>query len=258
MKKPARANEYTGVPGTGSGYDAAMMTEEVEGMTTKERSRARDWGGIVPALQGQGRALWPVMLLIYAPLAIAFGIVIVVRLRTGIAIAEFTRDPLGFTEIPVYTGVLSNLGVVIWAGAAAICLFSYGVDRSRTGGASPHFLLAGGLLTLLLMFDDLYMLHEVVLPEHAGIPQNVVYVTYIILVLGFLAWFHKTILQSHYLLLLLALAGLGFSIGVDRIASLVSVPGLYVFEDGAKLFGIVSWSTYFVLVSAHRLVRATD
>ncbi len=51
------------------------MTGEIEGMTTKERSRAREWGGFVPALQRQGRTLWPVMLLIYAPLAIAFGIV---------------------------------------------------------------------------------------------------------------------------------------------------------------------------------------
>jgi hypothetical protein len=57
---------------------------------------------------------------------------------------------------------------------------------------------------------------------------------------------------------MLALAGLGLSIGVDLIASLVSLPGLYVFEDGAKLFGIVSWAAYFVLVSARRIVAGAD
>ena len=229
--------------------------EEVKDMTTEERTRSLTWGDLVSAQRRQLRALRPVMLLIYTPLAIAFGIVIAVRIRTGIAIAEFTRDPLGFTDIPVYTGVLSNLGAVIWSGAAAVCFFSYGISQTRAGGgASPHFLLAGGLITLLLLLDDFFMLHEVVFPEHVGIPEDVVYTTYAVLLLGFLVWFRATILQTDYLLLALGLAGLGFSIGVDLIASMVSLPGLYVFEDGAKLFGIVSWAAYFVLVSARRIV----
>ena len=209
-------------------------------MTTKERIRSLRWRDAVSAQRRQWHALRPVMLLIYTPLVIAFVIVVAIRIRTGIAIAEFTRDPLGFTEIPVYTGVLSNLGAVIWSGAAAVCFFSYGVNRSRAGGgASPHFLVAGGLVTLLLLLDDLFMLHEVVFPEHAGIPEDVVYTTYAMVLVGFLVWYRATIMQTEYVLLMLALAGLGLSIGVDLIASLISLPGLYVFEDGAKLFGIV-------------------
>jgi hypothetical protein len=144
---------------------------------------------------------------------------------------------------------------MIWSGAVAICFFSYCLIRARgAGGASPHFLLAGGLITLMLLLDDFFQLHEVAFPEYAGISEDVAYTTYALLLLGFLVWFRTTILQTDFLLLGLGLAGLAFSIGVDLIASLVSLPGLYVFEDGAKLFGIVSWAAYFVLVSSRQIV----
>ena len=216
------------------------------------------WGDAVAAQRRQWRTLRSVMLLIYTPLVIAFGVVVAVRIRTGIAIAEFTRDPLGFTDIPVYTGVLSNLGAVIWSGTAAVCFFSYGLIRARSaGGAALNFLLVGGAITVLLLLDDLFMLHEVVFPEYVGVAEDVVYATYALLLLWFLIWFRATILQTDFLLLALALAAIGFSIGVDFIAPIVSIPGLYVFEDGAKLFGIVSWAAYFVLASAH-YVMAED
>lgn len=225
---------------------------------TTERTRSIRWGDALSSQRRQWRDLRSLMVLIYAPLAVTFGIVIAVRLRTGIAIAEFTRDPLGFTGIPVYTGLLSNLGAVIWSGAAAVCFFSYGITRSRVArGAGSHFLLAAGLVTTLLLADDLFQLHEVVFPEHAGIPQNVAYGTYAAVLVGFLVWYRGTILGTDFLLLALAFAGFGVSIGVDVIAAMVSVPGIYVFEDGAKLFGIVSWAAYFVLVSA-RQVAAVD
>lgn len=194
------------------------------------------------------------MLLIYTPVVIAFAILILIRIRTGIAIAEFTRDPLGFTGLPVYKGLVSNLGVIIWAGAAAVCFFSYSVVRARsTGGGRSHFLLFAGLVTVLLTLDDLFMLHEVVFPEHLGVPQNIVYATHVFLLLSFLVWYRSTILQTGFLLLALAFVGFGVSVGVDFIAPMVSVPGLYIFEDGGKLFGIVSWSAYFTLVSARHV-----
>lgn len=225
----------------------------------KERTQPLRWEAIVSAQRRQWHALRPVMPLIYAPLVIVFGIVIAVRIRTGIAIAEFTRDPLGFTDIPVYTGVLSNLGAIIWSATAAVCFFTFGVIGARSAdGANPTFLFAGGLVTLMLLLDDLYMLHDVVFPEQIGIVEDVTYATYAVVIVGFLVWFRASILQTDFLLLALAIAGLGFSSGVELIASLVSLPGLYVFEDGAKLFGIVSWAAYFVLASARHIIPGED
>lgn len=196
------------------------------------------------------------MLMIYIPVAILFLIAILIRLITGIAIAEFTRDPLGFTGIPVYTGSISNLGVMIWSGAVAICFFSWSILRSvAVADQTTKLLLAGGIVTLVLALDDLFMLHEVVFPDNLGVPEEIVYASYAALILWLLIAFRKTILQSSFLLLVLAILGFGISIASDAVAPYVAIPAMYLFEDGGKLFGIVSWASYFTLVSARHIIQ---
>lgn len=39
-----------------------------------------------------------------------------------VSLVEMTRDPLNTLDAPVYTGSISNLGVLVWVGSAAICL----------------------------------------------------------------------------------------------------------------------------------------
>lgn len=225
-------------------------------MSSQKRAGLPSWNDIVSALRHQALALRPVLLAIYLPVVVLFGITIIIRLETGIAIAEFTRDPLGFTGIPVYTGSISNLGVMIWTGGAAICLFTWGIMRNRAkGDLTPPFLLYAGLFTLLLTLDDLFMLHEVVFPEELGIPEEVTYATYVILAVGLVVLFRSVILESNFLLLLLALVFLGISIVVDFFQGMISVPGWYLWEDGSKLFGIVSWTAYFISVCAQYIRR---
>lgn len=143
---------------------------------------------------------------------------------------------------------------MIWSGAAAICLFSYGLLRSRSvQDQTSRFLLAGGIVTLILALDDLFMLHEVVFPDNLGVPEEIVYGTYAALILWLVVAFRKIILRTSFLLLILALAGFGLSVGSDAIAPYVAIPGMYLLEDGGKLFGIVSWSAYFTLVGARHI-----
>lgn len=143
---------------------------------------------------------------------------------------------------------------MIWSGAAAICLFSYGLLRSRSvQDQTSRFLLAGGIVTLILALDDLFMLHEVVFPDNLGVPEEIVYGTYAALILWLVVAFRKIILRTSFLLLILALAGFGLSVGSDAIAPYVAIPGMYLLENGGKLFGIVSWSAYFTLVGARHI-----
>ncbi len=65
------------------------------------------------------------------------------------------------------------------------------------------------------------------------------------------------ILRTEFLLLVLAFLGLGLSVVIDLVATVIELPGSYVFEDGGKLFGIVGWTAYFVLVSAREVTAAT-
>lgn len=185
------------------------------------------------------------LLQVYIPTMLALGLVGVANLTTGIKISVFTRDPIQVLDGPIYTGVLSNVGILLWAATAAITLFCGDfLRRNRPyAGWSPFLLSAGGLTTLLLL-DDLFLFHEVLFPEYLNIHERALPVTYGLLMVLFLVYFRNTIWRTNALILILALGFFGLSIGID----IVDIPfrGIHLFEDGSKLLGIVSWGTYFI------------
>lgn len=214
----------------------------------------RKAGSIRPYVTKQWNELKATILIILAATALVLGTLVVIRMTTGIAIADFTRDPLGFTEYPWYKGAVSNLGIIIWSGAAAVCFFAYALGRrSVRWPQHARFLLTGGLITTLLVLDDLYMLHEVVFPDEIGIPERAVYATYMLILLVFVTRFRAIILRNDPLLLIGAFAGLGLSVLMDIVASHVAIPGSYIFEDGGKFFGILCWTAFLVRASARFL-----
>jgi hypothetical protein len=147
-----------------------------------------------------------------------------------------------------YIGFVSQLGILLWAAAAAVCFFCAKVVSK----AHPlkKFLLVSGLLTLMLGMDDAFLLHEAVFP-HIGVPEKVVLGAYCILGLLYVIRFQRVIETTAYVLLWLALAGFAASVALDVLPP----PGVnpYLFEDGAKLLGIVAWMSYFLSVGAAAL-----
>lgn len=113
------------------------------------------------------------------------------------------------------------------------------------------FLRNVGALTVVLMLDDLLQLHESVIPDLIGASELLVYAA-----LGvWAAWifwrFRATVLQSEYLILLLAVGFGSISVVVDMF-ELISGRAT-VAEDGAKLLAISFWLLYFWRVSRDAL-----
>lgn len=210
---------------------------------------------ILSSLGAQLRSLRRVLFLIYAPVVLTLVTMVLIRVTTGFPMADLTRDPLAVVQEPVYIGAVSNLGVLIWAAAATICFFSYAVGRDRSApNSNSRFLLYGGLITVMLLLDDFFMLHEVVFPDYVGIPENLVYAIYISLIAWFLVWYRRRILEhTTFLLLILALSGFGLMVVMDILEYVNPLPGFYLLEDGFKLFAIVSWTAYFASVGARQL-----
>ncbi|MCH6568106.1 MAG: hypothetical protein IH801_07060, partial [Nitrospinae bacterium] len=74
------------------------------------------------------------------------------------------------------------------------------------------------------------------------IAEKVILSLYGIIVALYLIRFSKTLLNTEYLLLLIAFGFFGFSIMIDL--ELVYFPGGTFAEDGTKLFGIANWCAY--------------
>ena len=161
-------------------------------------------------------------------------------------ISIFLSDPVTVMDAPPYYGALSNLGVLIWCVGGAIAGFS-GVAL-RTMGAKTvlaEFLTASGVLTLVLVADDLFLLHEQILPHYLSIPQNLVLGSYAVFGVGYLIRYWRVIGQTDWLLLGAAFAGLGLSVLFDTVLKPLELGQQSLLEDGCKLLGIVSWTAYF-------------
>ena len=139
---------------------------------------------------------------------------------------------------------------------AAVCLFGGWLTfQSGNHRETAWFLTCAGLISAMLMLDDLYLFHEEVFEDHLFIPQEFVFLAYGGMVLGLLIRFRKLILNTDYLLLLLAFGFLAISIAVDvfvepeEFTVFGNIPGRHIIEDGFKLLGIATWSVYFVRTS---------
>lgn len=176
------------------------------------------------------------------------GVTLFLHVWRRVPLGSLTRDPNAIGGLPFHAGFLSQVGLFLWAAAAAVCLFCFGVVRGRPGlTLRARFFLASGALTLLLGLDDAFQLHELVFPA-LGIPQNVVLAGYAFLTLGYLVGFSKVIFDTEYAALGIALAFFAVSATLD--VAPISGVDLVFYEDGAKLVGNVAWVAYFFSVGA--------
>ena len=65
----------------------------------------------------------------------------------GIPAGQFTRDMAAIAEVHPLKGALSNVGILLWTGAAAISLFSGATLWRRGDNGMARFLIASGCLT---------------------------------------------------------------------------------------------------------------
>lgn len=203
-------------------------------------------------LSSQLRSIFPLLMALYIPILLTLGILVVINLQTGIKIAVFTRDPLQITNAPFYYGFVSNLGILLWAASAAVCLFSFAIIyKDGLNGEWPTFLLFSGLLTSWLLLDDLFLFHEEVFPNYLNVPERVMPILYIMLILVYLARFRKMVLMTEFSLLIFSLGFFGLSNAVDL--SPTEFHGIHLIEDGAKLFGIVTWAAYFIRICLQQM-----
>ncbi|MBD2745023.1 hypothetical protein [Coleofasciculus sp. FACHB-1120] len=200
------------------------------------------------------KILLPILLLAYIPLVVIF---IIINSQNVIPARYLTRDPLAIVVQPFYLGIISNLGILFWCSAAAICFFTFAVLRKDSEQRIPKlFLLFSGLVTSVLLFDDFFLLHEDAFPNYLFIPEKLVYLGYGIMLSLYLIGFRKVILKTEFIPLFLAIGWFALSVLVDsgKIPQPSSLGGGKVgevtslLEDGAKLLGIVSWFVYYTMV----------
>lgn len=162
----------------------------------------------------------------------------------NIPLENFSADLAAIYGAHPFEGMISYIGIMLWCATAAVCIFSYAILRPRS--TRTRFLLAAGLLSLLLFLDDLFQLHEAIIPWYLKIPETYIYAAYGALFSGWLFYFRKQIFNTEFGYLILAFLLLGCSVLGDLL--LPQEGQAYLIGDGLKLLGIVTWFFYFIRV----------
>ncbi|MCW8995149.1 MAG: hypothetical protein OQK77_04970 [Psychromonas sp.] len=172
--------------------------------------------------------------------------VAVISVRYNIPVAEFTRDPTVILGGDPFTGFISNIGIIFWCFTAAICFFSSAVYRTYLSGIVSLFLKASGMLTLWLLLDDLFMFHDSLFPKYLHVSEKIVYLGYLVLISLYFLKFKEVIVKTEYPILFMACSFFALSVLSDVF--LPQKGWEFLFEDGFKLLGIVTWFIFFTRV----------
>ncbi len=190
---------------------------------------------------------------------LAFLMLIAAWLQSEVRLSVLFGDVFVAASVQPYYGLFSNIGIFLWSATAAILLFSGTVLLSvhRTHKYSK-FLLSFGSLTLLLVIDDFFMLHEKVLPYFFNISEKVIFIIYGIIIIYSFFQFRNIIFKNHFPTFVIAIGFLFLSIVIDQILPtntfIFKKGDTYFFEDSLKLIGIISWCFYFIKISGEQVI----
>ncbi len=177
--------------------------------------------------------------------------VLAAKVFYGALFSDFSADPAFLAQMHPLTGALSNLGVLLWHTTAVVCLFTAALLRVRGVTELFRFFLCAGLLSGYLAFDDLFMIHEDLVPRYLGVSEKLFIGFLGIAALSFLVRFRQVILRSDFGLLLLALGFLTLSVIFDLLGNRLYYLGDWQFfsEDAPKWLGIACWCGYYLRLS---------
>ena len=172
---------------------------------------------------------------------------VMIAVRMDIGFTTFTDDPAE-GERRWYAGVLSDIGVAGWFVAAVGAIVAASFHRSD--GRALSFFSAMAIVSIWLGLDDLFLLHEDVLPRRVGVPEAVSLLIYPVVVAGIVLAFLGVVRRHDGWILIVAsffLVGslVTNTVGVGLLASSSA-------EAAAKFLGIVNWSMFLVLACTCR------
>lgn len=210
----------------------------------------------------QVRRLWKALILLYLPIVLLFLLVgILSRVVDDVSLAFFLRDVVATGKLPFFAGFVAQFAAILWSASLTICFFTLYVLRQQNGNlaSAKRLFLHGGILTLALLLDDVFLFHEEIAPDYLHISEKLVVAGYGVLGFVFVFANWREILSSEYLILMLALGMFAFSILLDALP----IHDLHLryfweqleiyLEDGSKFAGIATWLIYFARYSAQQI-----
>lgn len=166
---------------------------------------------------------------------------------------KLAKDPAQVMDFPPYIGLLSNWDALLWMASATICLFtSLVIKNSQLNFRTYRFIFLSGILSFILAVDDIFLLHDLVLPRLLDMPEFLFYFIYVLTLGTYILFFWRDISKYDYLLFIIAFILFGLSRGFFLPRFLRAY---MTTNDMLKYFGIVFWLAFFYKASMQEIMR---
>ncbi|MEJ5346302.1 MAG: hypothetical protein WHS83_15430 [Chloroflexus sp.] len=156
------------------------------------------------------------------------------------------RDVYVVVGAEPYAGLMSNIGLLGWCVAATVWSITVYLLHPHRADTRYGLAISAGVITAVLLIDDGWMLHEYVLPRLTGLDEKVFLAGYALLAITFAGYALPRMLETDYLLAGIAAGCLAASYLMDIV--LPFTPRHTLYEDLAKLSGIIFWAAYALSV----------
>jgi hypothetical protein len=159
--------------------------------------------------------------------------------------AVFTREPQEVLKGPLYVGSFSNLGGIVWFGAAAIMSFAGSLKPLDRGA-----LILAALLTWAMGLDDVFMLHDRVYPK-LYLNERIVSAAYFVVVGVIILRYYRQLAYSTLVGMAIAVICWVLSAVLDHFFNQIG----QLAEDGIKFVGIAVWAAAWTRQAYDDLTR---
>lgn len=181
---------------------------------------------------------------------------VAIAVQTKAPVGTLTRDPSETTGSPWYLGMTSSLGAVGWSSAAAAFALGAAVTYSLGGRRRTTASLAtGSAFTLVLLVDDVLLLHDDVVPRILPVEEEGIFAAYAFAGIAWLAAYFREMQAAVLLLVGVAGLGLGTSVAIDLVWDSEGDWRLLA-EDGTKFVGIWSWAAAAAFLAGGGVIDA--
>tara|TARA_B100000700_G_C15062280_1_gene866701 strand:+ start:10558 stop:11166 length:609 start_codon:yes stop_codon:yes gene_type:complete len=187
------------------------------------------------------------------PTVVIFISIILLSIKAGIEPELVLRDIIQTCSLPIGVGMISNIGIILWASSSAIAVFT-SLNLSSNKNRAKNLLLMGGIFSAMLCLDDLFLLHD----RH--ISPYLLYISYAIIASIMLSYYYKLIFSIDKIAFISAIIFLGLSIFSDLLQWILpfGYKNVQIFEEGFKFLGITSWFTFWVKGSSNILNKQNN
>jgi len=158
------------------------------------------------------------------------------------------RDLAQTCGYPIGVGMISNIGILLWASSGAITLF---VSISKLAEREiAKLLLMGGIFSAILCVDDFFLLHD----RYVG--PDFLNITYLSMTILMLIKFWKVLLKIGLLPIIISLLFLSSSVFFDSILQKLLSENyelIQLYEEFFKFLGIACWLNFWCNASVYSI-----